>query len=234
MKNLFLSLFILISLNLEAKKISVLLITGGHSFDTVQFFNMFEEMKEIRYTAVWQPEANKMITSGEAGKYDLLVFYDMIQPVSEETKASYINLTKTGIPLLFLHHSLASYQNWTEFEKLLGGKYVLKGANIPESQLSTYKHDVWVEIKAAGPGHPVTKGLESFRLFDEVYGNYTVGAGSKPLLTTTHPESTPVIAWENRYNSSKIIYLQPGHDKNSYNHPQFRKLLLQAILYLKK
>jgi len=234
MRFLIVIIILLGNLSVQAKKISALLITGGHGFDTVQFFNLFDGIREISYKSVWQPEANKMIASGEAGKYDMLIFYDMIQPVSEEAKAGYTGLTKAGIPLLFLHHSLASYQNWPEFEKLLGGKYVLKGPGIPENQLSTYKHDVWVDMEVTDPKHPATKGLGNFRLFDEVYGNYKVGESSKPLLRTTHSGSTPVIAWENKYNSSTIIYLQPGHDKNSFNSPVFRKLLIQSIRYLNK
>jgi uncharacterized protein len=193
---------------------------------------MFDSFSNINYKSVWQPEANKMISSGEAGKFDLLIFYDMIQPVSENEKTGYLNLTKAGKPLLFMHHSLGSYQEWPEFEKILGGKYVLKGKDIPESQLSTYKHGVWVDIEAVEAAHPVTKGLGHFRLFDEVYGNYRVGQSSKPLLRTDHTESTPVIAWENKYNSSAIIYLQPGHDKISFENPDFRKLVKQSINYL--
>ena len=232
MRYLLFFFMVVAGLNTQAKKLNILLVTGGHNFDTVQFYNMFDSFSDIKYKPVWQPEANKMIASGEAAKYDLLVFYDMVAKITDDEKAGYISLTKAGKPLLFMHHSLCSYQNWPEFESMLGGKYVLKGDNVPANQLSTYKHDVWVNMEAIDPGHPVTKGLAHFRLFDEVYGNYRVGKASKPLLRTDHPESTPVVAWETRYNSSTVVYLQPGHDKKSYENSDFRKLVSQAIHYL--
>lgn len=234
MRYLYVLLFIFTCLGVQAKKINVLLVTGGHGFDTIQFFQMFDGIKEISYKSVWQPEANKMIALNEAGKYDLLVFYDMWEPISGEEKEGYLKLTHEGKPMLFLHHSLCSYQKWPEFEKLLGGKYVQKGPDVPPEQLSTYKHDEWVDIEAVDRIHPVVRGLKQFRLFDEVYGNFRVGDQVKPFLKTTHKESTPVIGWENRYNASKIIYLQPGHDKNSFENGKYRKLIRQSINYLAK
>ena len=232
MKILIFSLLFSICLATQAKKPDVLLITGGHGYDTLQFFNMFDGFKEISYRQVQQPEANRLIGTGEAARYDLLVFYDMVQTISDGEKEGYIALTKIGKPFLFLHHSICSYQNWPEFEKILGGKYVQKGEGIPDDQLSTYRHDVLVDCEVVGPKHPVTRGFMQFTLTDEVYGNFRVGRLSLPLLKTGHPESSPVIAWENKYNQSTIVYLQPGHDKKSFENQDYRKLVRQAIMYL--
>ena len=87
---------------------------------------------------------------------------------------------------------------------------------------------------AIDKNHPATKGLDSFQLFDEVYGKVRISANVKPLLKTTHPESSEIIGWENAFNSSKIVYLQPGHGKQSFQSPEFRKLVLQTVLYLIK
>ena len=94
MKNLLFPLFIICSLTGHGKKPNVLLVTGCHGFDTVQFFNMFDTFKDIRYKSVWQPEANRLIATGEAAKYDILVFYDMWESISEPEKQGYIDLTK--------------------------------------------------------------------------------------------------------------------------------------------
>ena len=71
-----------------------------------------------------------------------------------------------------------------------------------------------------------------FVLFDEVYGNLMTLPSVKPLLQTTHPGSAPFIAWENNYEASTIIYIQPGHDHQSYRDENFRRLIKQAIFYL--
>ncbi len=216
---------------MKAQPVNVMLVTGGHSFDTLQFFQMFDSLKDIDYVHFSQPEANKAIVNDAAANYDVLVFYDMWRTISEQEKEAYLDLTKKGKPFLFLHHSLVSYQKWPEFEKLLGGKYVEDG-ELPKEEQSTYKHDVWVEVEVVDDRHPVTSGMNDFRIFDEVYGNYKLLPTVKPLLKTTHAESSPVIGWENRYNQSTVIYLQPGHDKNAYESPNYRKIVSQAINYL--
>src|SRR5690606_3043744 len=145
----------------------------------------------------------------------------------------YLKLTVEGKPFLFLHHSLVSYQHWPEFEKLTGGRYT-ENQEVDKSLQSTYEHDVWVNVEIIDKMHPVTRGIENFRIYDEVYGNYRILPQVKPLIKTNHPKSTSVIGWENQFNKSSIIYLQPGHDKNSYESVHYRKLVEQAIKYLER
>lgn len=217
---------------LNAQTVNVMLVTGGHSYDTIQFFQLFDSIENIEYDHFAQPNANKAIAENLAANYDVVVFYDMWQEISEKEKQAYLEMTRQGIPLLFLHHSLVSYQNWPEFEKLLGGKYIERSSVIPKEEQSTYKHDVWVDLEVVKPEHPVTKGFSDFKLFDEVYGNYCVSPSVQPLLKTDHPESTEIIGWENKYNESTIIYLQPGHDYHAFESDEYRKLISQAIHFL--
>ena len=223
----------LIIFSLNAQPVKILLVTGGHSYDTIPFFQMFDALEGIEYEHFLQPEANRKIAQGAGENYDVLVFYDMWREISEPEIQAYIDLTRKGKPMLFLHHALVSYQDWPQFEKLLGGKYIEKRRGISEKELSTYEHDVWVYIQPAG-NHPVTKGFSNLRFFDEVYGNYRVSEDVIPILTTNHPQSERIIGWENRFNKSRIIYLQPGHDSRTYETEDYRKLLLQTINYLAK
>lgn len=214
-----------------AKPINIMLVTGGHAFDTLQFFQMFDSLEGITYTHYAQPKANQTIAAGKAENFDVLVFYDMWQNISDAEKNAYLKLTREGKPFLFLHHALVSYQKWPAFEKILGGKYVEKSPDVPVNEQSTYEHDVWVYIRTA-QNHPVTKGFSHLRFFDEVYGNFRVSEDVTPLLKTTHPKSTPLIGWENTFNSSKIMYIQPGHDYRTFATEDYRKLLTRAIYYL--
>ena len=228
---LFVALFFL-CLSLRAQPVKILLVTGGHAYDTTAFFQLFDALPGIGYRHMAQPSANEAIAAGNVKKFDVLVFYDMWKTISEKEKQAYLDLTREGKPLLFLHHSLASYQEWPEFEQMAGGKYIEKGPGISPREASTFNHDVWVDIEIAGQDHPVTRGLDDFRLFDEVYGNFRVSPKVRPLLKTDHPESSPVIGWVNRYNASSIVYLQPGHDSHAYGSTPYRTILANAIRWL--
>ncbi len=215
----------------NAQTIKLMVVTGGHSYDTLQFFEMFDALPGIEYQHFLQPKANQKLVNDFAKDFDVVVFYDMWKSISGVEKSAYLKLTQLGKPLLFLHHSIASYQDWPGFEEILGGKYVEKGVGVPVEDQSNYEHDVWVYSKVENYT-PVTVGLDEPRFFDEVYGNVRISDKVLPLLRTRHPKSMEFIAWQHKYNNSQVVYIQPGHDYRTYQNEEYRKLLLQAIKFL--
>ncbi len=209
---------------------SILIVTGGHDFEREAFFRMFEEMPGIDYREVIHPEANLLYDSILMDEFDVLLFYDMAKEIDESQKTAFIKLLEKGKGMVFLHHSLASYQAWAEFEKIIGGRYVEAG---PDLEISTYQHDVEFTVQIAETNHPITRGLKDFVIHDEVYGNFRVLPGTQAILRTTHPESGEVIGWTNQYGNSRIVYIQMGHDHQAYENPAYRRLVRQAIDWVK-
>jgi type 1 glutamine amidotransferase len=224
-------LFVLMmtSTSVSAKKLNVLIVTGGHDFDRKSFFEMFDSFQDISYTELQHPEANLQLGQINPKTFDAVVFYDMPKTISEEEKECYHKLLKLGKGLVFLHHSLASYQDWDKFKTIIGGKYH-EEQNTAAS--STYQHDVTFKVKIADPKHPVTKGINDFEIQDEVYGNTEVLPDIVPLLKSDHPQSSKVIGWTHKKENSRIVYIQPGHDKNAWFNPNFQKLVSQAIVFV--
>ncbi|MBA4408655.1 MAG: ThuA domain-containing protein [Bacteroidota bacterium] len=229
LKFLLISILIFTYFPASAKKLNVLIVTGGHDFDRKSFFEMFDSFQEISYTELKHPEANLQLGTISLKTFDAVVFYDMPKTISEAEKESYHKLLNTGNGLVFLHHSLASYQQWDEFKTIIGGKYH-EEQNIPAS--STYQHEVNFRVKITDPKHPVTKGVTDFEIFDEVYGNTEVLPEVMPLLFTDHPQSSKIIGWTHQKENSRIVYLQPGHDKNAWFNPNYQKLVRQAIAFV--
>lgn len=231
-KNFILVIFALsISISVSAKKINILLVTGGHGFEQEPFFAMFDSFKNISYTKLEQPEANKLLGTIEPRSFDVVVFYDMPKTISGQDKLNYQKLTEKGKGLVFLHHSLASYQQWDEYKTFIGGKYHEEKGS-PQS--SSYQHDVDFEVKIVDSKHPVTKGISNFMIHDEVYGKTEVLPDVVPLLTTNHELSSQTIGWTLKKGDSRIVYIQPGHDHNAYSNPSYRQLVKQAIEYVAK
>ncbi|MGQ9732378.1 MAG: ThuA domain-containing protein [Candidatus Zipacnadales bacterium] len=214
--------------------ISVLIVTGGHDFERAAFFAMFDSFTGIEYQEAQHPGANASYIPEVANNYDVFVFYDMNQEISEEQKTAFITMLKRGKGVLFLHHALGSYQAWDEFEKIIGGRYHMTPYEQDGKQFpaSTYRHDVEIPVTIADVKHPVTEGMSEFIIHDEVYGGFTVLPTVHPLLTTTHPESGPTIAWTHTYGNSRIVTIQLGHDRQAYENPSYRKLILNAIRWV--
>jgi type 1 glutamine amidotransferase len=189
-------------------KIKVALVTGGHAFEAGAFYAVFNSMQTITYDTLVQPNANAVIASPGIDKYDVLVFYDTGDSLSASQQQAYIDLLNKGKAMIFLHHSLVSYQKWPEFIKIVGGQYHTNPVVVNGDTLhANYQHDVSIPIKVEHKNHPVTRGLSDFEIFDEVYWDAEILASVKPLLSTTHPKSMKYVAWVNRYGKSDVLYI---------------------------
>ena len=210
----------------------ILVITGGHDFEEQEFYEMFDSFQGIEYDTVSHPRANLLLESSDINKYSCLVFYDMVQDISEDQKKAMIELLDEGMGMVFLHHALVSYQSWPEFERIIGGKYYLQSTS--NHPASTYRHDVDinVEIVIGKDPHPITTGINNFIIHDEVYGGLSVGNHVTPLLSTDHSDSSPTIAWWQKYKNARVVYIQPGHDHWAYENNNYRLLLERAIHFV--
>ena len=239
MKNILLIFFLLFASSLTTtskgdkdKPIRVLVITGNHSYNKETFNAMFDSFgNKITYQVTEFPEAYEMFLPENRNKYDVLVFYHMWQKITEEQKTILADCIRQGKPLVALHHSICAFDDWEEYWHIIGGKYfhkptILNGKKYPAC---SYIHDIHFRASVVDGNNPVTKGVKDFDLFDETYKGYWVDPGVKPLLTTTDTTSTPVIGWTKTYGKARIVTLQSGHDSPTFQNPDFRKILMQAI-----
>ena len=162
----------------------VLVVTGGHEYDTTNFIRMWDRMDGIQYDTLVQPSANKLYGQKAMDQYDVIVYYDMFQDITAEQKTAFIRMLEEGKGIFFLHHSIASYQTWEEYLHILGAHY--------SQDTSGYQEKLEIPVRIVDSEHPVTHGLPDFTLFDETYFNVRVLPGLKPLLETNHPQSMPL------------------------------------------
>jgi hypothetical protein len=185
---------------------------------------------------VEHPAAHAWLEADRASSYDVLVLYDMWQPITETAKNNFLARLTEGKGLVALHHALANYQDWPDYTKTIGGRYLLEprteaGTN---QRASTYLHDVQFQVEIADPNHPVTRGIPSFTIHDETYNHLDIQPTVHVLLTTKEPTSHPVIAWTTPHPSARVVCIQLGHDSLAYQNPHYRKLLAQAIHWAAK
>ncbi len=230
-----LTLTLLLSCN-QIQSYKILVITGGHAYDTVNFKRLFDQMEGVETYWLSHPDANAVYASDTVYDFDALVFYDLNQEITVEQQGDFMNMLDEGQGLVFLHHSIASYQDWPEFKSVLGGKYYLEPelVNGDSVAASTYFHDEEVRAIIMDPKHPITKDMSDFDIHEETYAQYEILPEVKAFIRTEHANSGAYLAWTNTYANSRIVYLQFGHDNNAYSHPQFRELLLNAIRWVRK
>jgi len=151
----------------------------------------------------------------------------MYDSITDGQKSAYLKLVAEKKPMLFLHHSIVSYQQWPTFREIVGGKY----HSSDSIRLSDYKHDENIDVQVLDRDHYITKGMSDFTLFDETYGNCEILPEVHPLLGTDHPLSMPLLGWVNTFRDHQMVYLQSGHGPESFVDENFTGILRRAIAW---
>jgi uncharacterized protein len=214
-----------------ADPVRVLLMVGGHDYQTNQFHRMFEQNPAISLRVVEHPAAHAWWRPEHADAYDVIVLYDMWQPITEEAKADLLARLEQGKGLVALHHSLASYQAWDTYREIIGGRYHLKPRVVEGTELpgSTYRHHVKFRVQVLDRNHFITRGLDDFDIHDETYGGLELLPNVNPLLGTSEPTSSPTLAWHQTYRNARVVTIQLGHDGMAYENPNYAQLVGQTI-----
>ena len=164
-----------------------------------------------------------------------------------------------GIGVVALHHALAGGPG--EYAELLGGRFLYRPGELrgrPRAD-SGYRHDVDHEITVIDSEHPVVEGIpRSFRLVDELYLGEVFEDLVRPLLRSDaaftrdgfysatqavngrmfsnagweHPDGSNLVGWTKRTRNSPLVYLQPGDGPATYDDPNYRRLVENAIRWV--
>jgi len=202
-----------------AKKIKVLVVTGGHGFPVEPFRNVFKGFPDMACTFVEEKEGGEAFDDLGKWDYDAIVLYNYLKKPSEKRQENFLKLMDKGVGLVVLHHAIHGYQAWPEFMKIVGLTSWLGGA----------KDNVDFKVHVEDPQHPITKGLADFAINDETYRGHGVDPKARVLLTTDEPTNAKPVAWVHTYRKSRVCYYQLGHGTSAYANPQFATILARAI-----
>lgn len=209
----------------KTNPVRVELVIGGHDF-APSLFEVFDGRPDLETNVVYQPDA---YTAGRLDRTDVVVQYDMMQPIKAEHQANLRRHLESGKGLVVLHHALASYQDWRWWwEEVVGARYVLnKTAEFPPS---TYQHDVWLKTETVAE-HRITQGVPPMYIYDETYKTMWFSPKIKVLIKTNHETSDGPLVWIGPYEKARVAVIQLGHGTEAHRHPHFQRLVHNAILW---
>jgi uncharacterized protein len=250
--------------------IRVLFISKFHPFDRENYFLMLDSFgKDITWTHVENPAAEAFYDPKVSARFDVFLFFDMaglrprvtapdgttkINPEvpSPETKANFKALLQSGKPLVFTHHSIASWvHTWPEYVETMGGAcdwgnpVTFRGKQYPNSGAQS---GVKEHVSVVDKTHPIVQGLgEGFDAVDEMYLCPYAEDSVHPLLRSDfvavdknfprryesgwrYPgQGSSLAGWVKTAEISPVVYLRNGHDRQVWENPAYRMLLLNAI-----
>jgi type 1 glutamine amidotransferase len=203
-----------------------LLITGGHDHEAT-FYSLFEGYNDLGWLPV-DTSANAF-KKDLRSKYDVLIMYDFSRDLDEAGKKNLRDFVESGKGVVVLHHALLNYQTWSWWsEEVVGGRYRLQREG--EAPSSGVKDAQQIFASPAEP-HPVLEGIAPFHITDEAYKNLYMSSRIRPLLTTNNPTSDVNLAWIGPCETSRVVAIQLGHGHSAFQHPSYRGLVHNAVLW---
>jgi type 1 glutamine amidotransferase len=210
----------------RADAVRGLVITGGHDHET-SFYSLFDGYRDLARMPV--ASSTSAFASDLRGKYDVLVMYDFSRDLDETGKKNLRDFVESGKGVVVLHHALLDYQQWSWwYQEVVGGSYRLKSAGTVPSSTVKDNQQLFVTPQR---DNPITAGLTPFRIVDETYKRMWISPRVRPLLTTDNPNSDRILGWIGPCASSRVVAIQLGHGNSAFQHPSYRELVHNAILW---
>ncbi len=204
----------------------VLVIAGGHDHEA-SFYGLFDGYRDIG----WVPVSDSTLAFKQdiRAKYDVVVFYDFTRDLDDKGKKNLRDFVESGKGVVVLHHGILNFQKWPWwYEEVVGGLYRLeRQGTIPNSTVKFGEE----HLITPAADHPITAGIGPFHVTDETYKGLFISPNIKPLLLTDNPTSDRTVAWIGPCTTSKVVFIQLGHDHSPFRHPSYRALVHNSILW---
>lgn len=213
----------------DNRPVRVAVVTGGHSFDVPNFHKLFRAIPGTdAYVQHMEDFASSPAEVRDA--YHVVLFYIMLQDGPADDGGPWYagkpgeaieRLGETGQGILILHHAILAYPDWPIWREIAGVR----------KREFAYSIGDTLRIHVADGKHPITSGLSDWEMIDETYEMDSPSEDSQVLLTTDHSRSMKTIAWTRKFNGSRVLCLQSGHDNDTWANADFRELLRRGILW---
>jgi type 1 glutamine amidotransferase len=161
----------------------------------------------------------------ELSQYDAVMINVCEQtPLGPEQKQGFLQAVSNGLPVVAMHCTFWSFQDWPEFKQILG-------AFVPG-----HDHFGPFCLETAHPDDPILKGVQpTFELTDEPYIVNDRDPSMNVLVRTCQhlqdrSGKEPEV-WTKMYGKGKIFAITFGHDAKAQTDPNYLTLLTNGLLW---
>ncbi|MDA1279137.1 MAG: ThuA domain-containing protein [Chloroflexi bacterium] len=207
----------------------LLLLTGGkHPYEeTTPVLQAF--LEAAGHSATVSESASEL--ADDLSGFDAIVLNTLRQDatdneLNDDQRSGFESYVSNGGSLLSLHISAASCPKWAPMKKITGGGWVLGESWHPPFG--------WFQVFIDNPDHPIARGVTNFWTYDECYCGLDIQPGIDVFMHGVVDGEDKPLGWSHRFGEGKVANIALGHAGSSQQHPQFQKLILNALKYLVK
>ncbi|WP_240415930.1 ThuA domain-containing protein [Paenibacillus periandrae] len=229
---------------MTSKHINVLLISGNdqhkwHNWEetTPLIKEALEENGAIHVTVSYDIEslAEESLLAFDVIAFNYCNWQDPTE-LSEQAKTNVIKFGERGGGIVILHFANGAFHfslpeagqsDWPEYHRIVPRAWNHHGKS---------RHDKYGEFEVfiTDNTHPITEGIASFTITDELYFDQEGDVDIHPLYAA-HSKITgkeEPLAWVSEYRNSRVYQTLLGHDRNAYLVPEVREILRRSVVWV--
>ncbi|MEM6884321.1 MAG: DUF6807 family protein [Verrucomicrobiota bacterium] len=175
-----------------------------------------------------QPET---LTAEKLAEYDVLLSNwnafgkNKPAPWPEEVKRAYVEFVRKGGGHIVVHAGSSSYYDWDEYHQICLATWG-KGVD----GYTGHKEHHEFPVRMTAPGHPVVRGIQEFKTFDELWFRPQVHPDAEVLAeaySKTMKRWEPV-AFAGNFGKGRCFTIMLGHDVPKMRNEGFQQLFRQG------
>jgi len=214
----------------DAPPIRVLLVTGvdhgAHDWKTTApaLRDVLQQDKRFEVRIV---EDLEFLASREVFDYDLLfLHFKNYKPLANaaQAKENLVKFVKQGKGLVAFHFACGAFEDWPEYEKLIGKVWDRKTGHDRRGPFT---------VKIVNDQHPITRGMSDFQADDELY-ICLIGQTPVEVLATARSKITGKdhpMAFVLNFGKGRVFHTPMGLDVKAIQLPGVANLIRRGCLW---
>lgn len=184
---------------------------------------------EVQVGGIYHPDGGdaftgdySALTAESLRPVDLLILYTTGKERHGADVGAIIDFVESGKAFVGIHNAADSFTDSADYVALIGGRFRTHPAQL----------DITTEI--VDTGHPITRGLDTFTVFDELYlfADYDPARVHLLAQTRSYDDNGPVpVAWTREPGEGRLFYLSLGHNPSTLADPQWQAFFKHGVAW---
>ena len=150
-------------------------------------------------------------------KYDVLLVYANIDNIAPDQAKALLDYVANGGGFAPIHCASFCFRNNPDVVALIGAQFLRHGTGT-------------FDTKVVDADHPITKGLEPFRTWDETYVHTKHNTKDRHVLQVRADNSgEEPWTWTRTHGKGRVFYTAYGHDARTWDQPGFHDLIERGL-----
>ena len=150
-------------------------------------------------------------------KYDVLMIYANTEKIAPEQEKALLDYVENGGGFAPIHCATYCFLNSPKYIALCGGQFKSHGTGE-------------FDVKVVDAAHPITKGLDLFRTWDETYVHAKHNEEGRTVLEVRDEKGRDEPwTWVRTQGQGRVFYTAYGHDQRTWGHPGFHDLIERGL-----